>query len=87
MTKSVGDRIQRTKRLNRQTDWRAGRETEMRMGSRGICDGVLNEEIPVKAQGSSVTSGIMGISLTGPVNAQKDKWGCRCIPVNALGDQ
>ena len=29
----------------------------------------------------------MGVSLTGPVNAQRAQWGCRYIPVNAQGDQ
>jgi len=29
----------------------------------------------------------MGVSLTGPVNTQRDKWGCRYIPMNEQGDQ
>ena len=32
--------------------------------------------IPVSAQGDRETSGIVGVSLTGPVNAQGAQWDC-----------
>ena len=46
----------------------------MSMGSKGVCDGVLSEENPVKAQGSPLECRWI------PVNAQGDQWDCGCMP-------